>query len=485
MNHSLHMSRRRLLMAGGALGVATLMAPRLRAQGTPPPFVITIEALAAWDPTTHVDPHAHPSFSPYSDTDIIRHGALRVAPRFDGVNGGTVRGPHRVTRMVGGAAQQVDFWQQHAGKMRVFNGVNNKTAIHEAGRRFAFTGNLREGSPSLGALMGHAAQLRTPSMALPFISNGGTDLTGGLLAVSRMPNISVLQRMAAPSVLNFTTGARSVSSSNALALQAAHQANDTALLQAAVSRPAFARELRNVCNGRAAQASFEALAARVEARVVPVDTPLVEAAAAVLTAMGQAGDVSAAGHLSMGSFDTHADHDDLHPAKLNELLQGIDYIIHEIETAPDLDIMRARGVLLYIASDFARTRYNAADDDADAAVRGKDHWPVTSSIVVGLGAASSLVQPGVVGETRVQAGNVVLPGTEAKPMRINGGRLQTVAFGTALSDSVFALNAGDVMTGLRAAALGSDDTDAFPLLETNAVVASAVSTGNNLILRDD
>ena len=54
------------------------------------------------------------------------------------------------------------------------------------------------------------------------------------------------------------------------------------------------------------------------------------------------------------------------------------------------EALRARGVLVYVSSDFGRTAYNADDEGA----RGKDHWPVTSSMIIGLGAMRSQVGGG-------------------------------------------------------------------------------------------
>jgi uncharacterized protein (DUF1501 family) len=366
----------------------------------------------------------------------------------------------------------------------VFNGVNHQAAVHQAGRRFAFTGNVREGSPSLGALLAATEERRIGAIPLPFMSNGGTDTTAGLLAVTRVPNQTVLQRAAAPAQIGTR---RSIATSSERVLRDHQLRSDEAQLAAAAGKPAWGRELQRLLLGRTTQPAFEALGASVEARLVPDTSPLTAAAAVVLSAMALP-DTCAAAHLSLGSFDTHADHNNLHPAKLNQLLQGLDYLIHELETAPDLqEVTSTRGVIIYVASDFARTRYNNGDEDADAALVGKDHWPITSSFVMGLGAASSLVTPGVVGETRVvnDAGQP-LTGTQAKRLRLNGGRLVAVdSFADAPVGS-FALNAGDVMAGLRAEVLpaNAQELGTFPLLENNATLLAAISGGANPVLRD-
>jgi hypothetical protein len=68
--------------------------------------------------------------------------------------------------------------------------------------------------------------------------------------------------------------------------------------------------------------------------------------------------------LQGGSFDTHVDHDSSHPNQLQCLIQAIDLLMQEA-------ISRALPVVFLVTSEFGRTSgYNVAD--------GKDHWPVTS-----------------------------------------------------------------------------------------------------------
>src|SRR5262249_24313126 len=95
-----------------------------------------------------------------------------------------------------------DFWQAHAPTIRVLNGVDHATAVHPAGERFAFTGNIREGSPHVGGLVALREAARTGQLPpMPFVSSGGTDPTANLLAVTRIPSVSVLQSVGAPTSL--------------------------------------------------------------------------------------------------------------------------------------------------------------------------------------------------------------------------------------------------------------------------------------------
>jgi hypothetical protein len=121
---------------------------------------------------------------------------------------------------------------------------------------------------------------------------------------------------------------------------------------------------------------------------------------------------TAAGHLSTSGFDTHDNHDDLnngHRPALQRLLTGLDYIIDTAAADPTLT---ARGVLIVVASDFGRTTYNDGG--------GKDHWPITSMMAIGIGPTIEPLIGGarVIGATTAAGGN----GMTALPVKIAGGK---------------------------------------------------------------
>jgi uncharacterized protein (DUF1501 family) len=80
--------------------------------------------------------------------------------------------------------------------------------------------------------------------------------------------------------------------------------------------------------------------------------------------IGYSQGMTAAATLNAGVFDTHDSHDDLHLNSLQGLIQALDLLVQEAE---------ARGVpaVFLVSSEFGRTAsYNVSE--------GKDHWPVTS-----------------------------------------------------------------------------------------------------------
>lgn len=106
----------------------------------------------------------------------------------------------------------------------------------------------------------------------------------------------------------------------------------------------------------------------------------------------QAG-LAVAVNLNLGGFDTHANHDTDQVLQIAKLLAGVDFLIDEA-TKIGIDGQ----LIIVIASDFARgPGYNGLDPYS-----GKDHWPVTSAMLMG---------PGI-------PGNRVIGGTDATQLAI-------------------------------------------------------------------
>jgi uncharacterized protein (DUF1501 family) len=99
--------------------------------------------------------------------------------------------------------------------------------------------------------------------------------------------------------------------------------------------------------------------------------PLVRQAQLALAAFKAGLSVSA--NLTLGGFDTHGDHDDSHYPRLQELLEGVDFIVEEGERQGLSDRL-----VVVVGSDFGRTpHYNDGN--------GKDHWSITSMLLMGPG----------------------------------------------------------------------------------------------------
>jgi uncharacterized protein (DUF1501 family) len=432
------LNRRRFLVASGC-SVATflvdLRAGRSQEQGCGAqlPFVITVQASGAWDPTFLIDPVADDArFTPFTASHIQTVGQIRYAP-FD-VTAGVV--PY----LVGEPAQ--DFFVKHGQRLVVWNGVDNATVSHDVGPRVAFTGSTREGLPTLSGLV---AGLQGQDMPLAMFVAGGFASTGGLVPITRGGSLSLLRNLASPN-------RDGIHAEPVDALLRAATRDRDARLAAQTSLPRMRKAYEKLIGFRSGplEDRFREIADVLQAASeTRAPNGLGDAAAGMLALMRSG--ACAAGHLSTGGFDTHDNHDDLnagHRPALADLLSGLDYIIDTVAADP---VLSARGVLIVVASDFGRTTYNGGG--------GKDHWPVTSMMAIGIGAPVEAIVSGarVIGATAPTGTN----GMTALPVKIVDGRTVVTEEG---DPDGFKLTPGHVNVALRhALGLCESDAPADPL----------------------
>jgi uncharacterized protein (DUF1501 family) len=324
------------------------------------PLFISIHAGGGWDPTSLCDPKGQPAPETLGAVnhylvDDIRQGPgdLRWAP----------------------FADNDAFFERHGARLRVINGIDFSTNGHDSGTRHAHSGDLAEGSPALTALV---AAARAAQLPLPFITNGGYDVTRGVVARTRVGSVDTLRRIASPN----QRGNDAANTFNHPAAWSAIQAAQEARGQAQVSASRLPRIRESVSRFVAARTSDNVLAQMLEnlPDLNGFSTDLGRQGAVALAAWRSG--LTATANLSVGGFDTHGDHDRTHAEALTRLTRGIDELWREVERVGAGD-----QVLLMIASDFGRTpSYNDGN--------GKDHWPLTSMMLLGAG-----VQPGVIGGT--------------------------------------------------------------------------------------
>jgi hypothetical protein len=385
------------MLASGCTAATCLVDLRVgRAQecGAKLPFVITVQASGAWDPTFLIDPVTDDArFSPFAAAHIKTVGQIRYAP-FD-ITADVV--PY----MVGATPQ--DFFAKHGQRLVVFNGVDNATVSHDVGPRVAFTGGTRDGMPTLSGLV---AGLQGRDLPLAMFVSGGFASTGGLVPITRGGSLNLLRSLASPNRDGIHTEAIDAK------LREATRARDARLIAQTTSPRASAAfsKLLGFRSG-ALEDRFREIADVLQAASeTRAPNGLGDAASGMLALMRSG--ATAAGHLSTGGFDTHDNHDDLnngHRPALADLLAGLDYIIDTAAADPTLS---ARGVLIVVASDFGRTTYNDGG--------GKDHWPITSMMAIGIGPT---VEP-LIGGARVIGGTTAASqnGMTARPVKILDGR---------------------------------------------------------------
>ena len=79
----------------------------------------------------------------------------------------------------------------------MINGIDTATNGHDSGTRNTGSGKLQEGYPAFNALYAAAVAHDRP---MAYITNGGYDHTMGLLAPTRVGNVSAVQRLAFPNM---------------------------------------------------------------------------------------------------------------------------------------------------------------------------------------------------------------------------------------------------------------------------------------------
>ncbi|MEI8254698.1 MAG: DUF1501 domain-containing protein [Deltaproteobacteria bacterium] len=415
------------MLAGLAAGVAPSVRNRLFAQAMDPPdpaqdpytgtFYIFVNAGGGWDPTMVCDPKGGPINAPYMPSEIAHTGNHAYAP----INYTVNANPY----------SNQAFFTKYGDRLLALNGVDMSTNNHDGGTRFTWSGHLEDGYPPLAALI--AAAL-APGKPLAFLSNGGYEYTAGIAPLTRLDSVDAITRIAYPNRPDPANVMSAYHSTATLDRIRRYQHDRLAALQTSQTLPVYQDTMRQLLATRGASNLLERLT-----QFLPTGAELTAARSTPILAQGmialaayQAG-ITAAVNLSIGGFDTHGDHDRQQGNALGQLLYGVDQLMDRVEALHLRD-----KVVVVIGSDFGRTPvYNEN--------RGKDHWAVTSMMMMGAGIT----------------GNRVIGATD------DGFRARNfdVASLTAASTGTVKLNPKQIHLALRAFAgvNGSPVTRQFPI----------------------
>lgn len=356
------MNRRDLFKLAGAAGL-TLSGPISWLRGstafaqegsTNPyegPLFLFVNAGGGWDPTSLCDPKGRANeeeekpVNMYFKDEIGQAGNISYAP----VDG------HK------------EFFDRHHQRMTVINGIDTATNGHDSGSRHIWSGNLAEGHPSLGALI---ASVHAPGKAMAYITNGGYDLTQGIVPRTRVGDIGALSRIAFINDVdpnNDDTEDLFHTESTMRRIQAAQRAR----LAEKIEKSHLPHEHASLNTLHVARGSDNELQ-RLTEFLPEINGSSLKRQAQVAIAAYRAG-LSVAANLGVGGFDTHGNHDQNQFNALGNLLSGINDIWDEAELAGIEDRL-----VVVVGSDFGRTPYYNANN-------GKDHWSVTSMMLMGAG----------------------------------------------------------------------------------------------------
>ena len=342
-----------LAVAGPAIGRADSMESGSRSPTfaeEEAPLFVSIQATGGWEPTMLCDPKGATNNS-YGDGDILTAGNIPYAPL---------------------GAEADTFFQTHYQRMCVINGVDVQTNNHSAGLRNAVSGRLGEGYPNVAALYaGHTG----PQRPMAFLTFGGYEMTGGLVAPTRDVDRARLAGIAYPDRINATVddGQRFHAKSVEGLINLTRSARSEQMREIA-TLPKHRHSLDTLMTSRVGSDQLR----KLEELLPTLDGDGVQMRAQLVVTAYKAG-IGLAGNLTSGGFDTHGNHDVTHAAAMRDLLTLVNTVWEEAERQDVADRM-----VMVIHSDFGRTpNYNGG--------AGKDHWPITSMIMLGAGVPGNKV----------------------------------------------------------------------------------------------
>lgn len=392
------MDRRNFLKLAGLTSIAVL-APWASTKSASAdevvwggPYFLHMHAGGGWDPTMFCDgkltaPGATPEYENRLVTNVQDIAGIKVPTA-------TAQGKF----LLGGALTPLEdplhFFQTVGKDVLVFNGVDTMTNNHDTGVQGGACGHNDIELPALAALFaGLVASERQIPMA--FLAGGQYNRTGDVVGVSRFPGDKV--PLLADPFKGSANDQSPLVSDFAVRRILEMRGERLVRLEAQATLPREKRTLGAMRGAMAGGASINLLKSVASGTPPAIDSfanDLAPDTRAYLTAsqnMGgtprfidlgrpletilrcfQAG-VSAAATYAQGGFDTHANHDVAQSQSLGSFVARLRYVLLR---ASQLGLRDKLYVL--VTSDFGRTpRYNTGN--------GKDHWNVTSSLLVGPG----------------------------------------------------------------------------------------------------
>jgi uncharacterized protein (DUF1501 family) len=316
------------------------------------PYYVVFNASGGWDTTYLMDPKGVNEINRlYKEGDILTKGAHKYAP---------------IKKHAKGGMCNEDFYAEFGDELLTFNGLDYSVNNHSPGARYMATGKLDSlAYPTFAALV---AACRGPECPLAFLTFGNYSATGNLVAMSRVPYLPSLRKIANADAIegNERSPYHDKFTLNRIeeALREEHAANG--------ALPQLPRAERGENMLYAAQTNSKALA-RVT-QYIPKDIPKERMGqqAEIALASFKAG-VCVSANITIGQFDSHANNDPDQMKLIPEFLAGIAYTIRR---AGELKIRDQ--LVVIIQSEMGRTpNYNQGN--------GKDHWSIGSIMFIGKG----------------------------------------------------------------------------------------------------
>ncbi len=365
------LSRRNILRGAAAtLGAAALPRPRARAEvSAVARNLIIVVAHGGWDPTYALDPKD---------------------PGLDAIDSptGTVQQFADIPILTHASRPAVgSFFEAHASHVAVVNGVQVQSIVHSDCFKRILTGTPSDISPDFGAITAHEHGRELPA---PYLVLGQTTYTGPFASLAaKAGSTNQLGQLIDPA------GAWPVGDpldpQAALALEPEERALVRGyVLGSAEQRLAARGQLGR--NRARLQDFIESIdrgqALRELGSFGEVDYVRELPSQVDLALLGLEQELCFVAQLEAGDFDTHEDNS-MQVEQHQELFTGLTYLMDQLTSRPG----RAPGskmideTVVVVLSEMGRTpRLNEGG--------GKDHWPVTSTMVMGAGVAGGRVVGG-------------------------------------------------------------------------------------------
>lgn len=355
-----YQSRRDFLKLCGLAGLgvaAPVWFPSLgRAESVLPsayegPYYVVFNASGGWDTTYLMDPKGVGDINRlYKEGDIVTRGNHKFAPT--------------AAHLQAGMSNE-DFFAEFGSELLVLNGVDYSVNNHSPGERYMATGKLDSlAYPTFAALI---AACKGPGCPLSFLTFGNYSNTGNLVAMSRIPYLPSLQKVAnADSV----EGQAKRPYHDDFVIDRIERALKEQKVDAGLSKMVLPRVERAESMLYAAQLNSKALQ-----RVTPyipktIPKERLSQQAEIALASFKAG-VCVSANLTIGQFDSHANNDADQMKLIPEFLAGIAYLVRRAEELKIRDKL-----VIVIQSEMGRTpSYNNG--------KGKDHWSIGSIMFMG------------------------------------------------------------------------------------------------------
>ena len=318
----------------------------------PGPYYVVFNASGGWDTTYLMDPKGiHGINRLYKEGDIQTKGNHKYAP---------------IQKHIQGGMSNEAFYKEFGDELLTINGLDYSVNNHSPGARYMATGKLDSlAYPTFAALV---AACRGSDCPLAFLTFGNYSATGNLVAMSRVPYLPSLQRIA---LADSFEGQASMPFHDQFAIDRIERALGTQH-QAVAKGPRLPRAERAENMLYAAQVNSKALQ-RVT-QYIPKEIPKerLSQQAEIALAAFKAG-VCVSANLDIGQFDSHANNDKDQMKLIPEFLAGIAYLVRR---AGELKIRDQ--LVVIVQSEMGRTPdYNKGE--------GKDHWSIGSALFLGRG----------------------------------------------------------------------------------------------------